>query len=504
MYLTDLEKVLINLMLALVTSKSVLGGFSSSPKDITPHKTSSLSLRCEPDADGSGAILAIHIKKKEAAGDAGNSTSLSDHVMSQRGVGESFVRATITAGNKITVVPTLTRFQTEGTVTGSAYLMVTIQSPDIDSVGLYECQVTRLDDEGNVKVNTEVAEVLQEVELSLETLQTRVKTLESQLPTIKVIAEAMARTVQEAKSSNELLEKDVAALKKENQELSDVVTGLTNQIRELTSRVDKVYNGQAEVNLDAGHVTTNDYSKLTDIVQKNQAETESRKEELEKVKEKLEELESTRIHILEEQMQSLREREKNVEDLAVKTEFIVNASFEPRIKELEKVNWKELYDNLDDIENKMIPNMVLNISKAQEDITELQKSFKEDSSLTPSVGNTTQQIPTTKEPPKFDGPACYVCGDNTTQKQCTSKTSQDSLVCPAGRPACMTDVYQNGVFRRIYRRCVTQEECQASPSKSNSQCKDDNFMDVKAMECHFCCTSQLCNDYIRPSRDLVS
>ncbi|KAI8770671.1 hypothetical protein BgiBS90_028557, partial [Biomphalaria glabrata] len=138
-----------------------LGGFSSSPKDITPHKTSSLSLRCEPDADGSGAILAIHIKKKEASGDAGNSTSLSDHVMSQRGVGESFVRATITAGNKITVIPTLTRFQTEGTVTGSAYLMVTIQSPDIDSVGLYECQVTRLDDEGNVKVNTEVAEVLQ-------------------------------------------------------------------------------------------------------------------------------------------------------------------------------------------------------------------------------------------------------------------------------------------------------------------------------------------------------
>ncbi|XP_059155312.1 uncharacterized protein LOC131940622 [Physella acuta] len=92
---------------------TVFSSFTSTPKDITPTKTKILVLKCLPSTEGLTAILAINIKKKEAISDSssdpGQPFGDNPHKEGQSSTFDSFVRAAISSGNRITVTPTSVR-----------------------------------------------------------------------------------------------------------------------------------------------------------------------------------------------------------------------------------------------------------------------------------------------------------------------------------------------------------------------------------------------------------
>ncbi|KAH9488331.1 hypothetical protein Btru_063808 [Bulinus truncatus] len=488
--------------LTVVTFNMVSGGFNSSPKSITPHKTRSMSLRCEPEVGPSSSVLAIFIRKQEDPSGSGNDTGAVKQTGSdiasapapQDDQGkplmknsDSFARASITVGNKISVFPMLTRFLMDGTLTDSPpYLMVSVQSPDVDSLGEYMCQSTYMNELGEMQFVTYNLRVEEEVPLTVEVIQLRVKTLETQFAGLKFFGESMAKTAQDTKNSIQLLQKEVEALKQQNSQLSEVVAGLTNEMRALSSS--SVYRENNGVTASQGQ-------------QKNgqgQSNAEERNEEMSMMKDRLQELENTRIHVLEEQMQYFRDRQKEVENLAAKTDLVINSSLEPRVKDLEKFNWKVLWETLEDIEG--------NVTQARQNITQLQDSLKVSKEMTTLSGfESKTELPSSiPETPVYDGPACYVCGDNETQKACSAATSRHTEPCPKGRPVCVTSIYQNGTIRNVYKGCVSELMCLHSMKSSDPRCMKDSFMDAKAMKCVFCCKSPLCNDYLKPESDLVT
>ncbi|XP_059155313.1 uncharacterized protein LOC131940623 [Physella acuta] len=159
---------------------------------------------------------------------------------------------------------------------------------------------------------------------------------------------------------------------------------------------------------------------------------------------------------------------------------------EERVSKLEKINWSSFVQRLDMLDLKTIPVLQNNVSFVLESLVAMEKTID-------WVG---------EEQTTISGNACYVCGDNATQSYCNARTSKHIAPCNDDQPYCVTDVYQNGAFRRVYKRCATLAECQEAVSMNDPQCADDTFILPIILRCHFCCTKPACNDYIRPSSDL--
>ncbi|CAL1546902.1 unnamed protein product [Lymnaea stagnalis] len=528
-------------LLILLQNQIAVTSFVSTPKSITPSKTTELTLRCQPETDGLGAILAIHIKKKDDVGGGGKpggteggeeaGAGKSDAPTegpneggvqqqdtgasrAQRGAGEQFVRATITPGNKMTIVPSSDRFKSEGSVVEPAFLSVTIRAPDVVDAGLYECQVTHFDDNGEVQVTTEVTEVREELELTMDSLQLRVQTLEGQLPVIRLIVETMQKTADDKK----MLEDSMLALKRENSELTEAVTALTKELQTLKDQVDALTgSGEQTGNTPEQQASTyvnsetfsNDNKKHSNHPQvENQHNAE-----LEQMREKMEELENTRIHVLEEQVENLKRSEGKLEEMVNVLEFKLNTSVETRVSKLEQVNWKGLSESMESVQLKTLPLLMNNITSSQRTVKLLQGEVNAILSLLNLTDQVVNELKLSElildgglpdNPGLITGFACYVCGNNFTQKHCNAETSKHVEHCGENQPYCMTDVYQNGTFRRIYKRCASNAECLEGSKLANARCAEETFVTSDAMECHFCCTSPLCNDYVKPSKDLYT
>ncbi|XP_059155338.1 uncharacterized protein LOC131940645 [Physella acuta] len=157
-------------------------------------------------------------------------------------------------------------------------LTVTLHDPGVNDLGLYECQVTYFDENMNVKVFADTLEVRQEMELSVETLESRVQTLEGKFPVIMMLAEAMQQAAIEAKSADETLKQDVTSLRQENKQILETIAALSRDIQSLTVRIEASDKNQAE------------------------AATRVNNEDLMRVRQRMEDLENTSLRVLEDRM----------------------------------------------------------------------------------------------------------------------------------------------------------------------------------------------------------
>jgi hypothetical protein len=519
-------------VLVLLVAGSVHGTFESTPKDFAPKTTKSISLRCEPPLEDVVVVLAIHIRKKtdgdvieEPQGDGnapeenpGDQPAISKENQDQaqtrrkrsdlaqarykRTTDKDFVSATLTPGDKINTTPTLDRFAVNGSLKEPVvFLALSIANPDSNDVGIYECQSTALNEAGSVISTSEILQVQTEVELTVYDLEERVKKIEYNTATISELSEHIRRLSLQDKRLTVMIEEDVGAMRKEIKDLVDTVTAMSEQMADLGRRIN--YLDERVENQGRGDIRP----EGTDNKQA-EADMALRLQEFANVKLKLEHIESTQLQSLARRTKDLKETDVDILNRLNALELAMNTNVNKRISFLENLGWRGMASNVNEMQTRIIPIMMRDIMDCQRNITELQSQRSQGAKDAPKP--VVEPVPVTTAPttqpatpqPTFSGPACYQCGRNETEEHCQVSMVKNAKECPPQQPNCITDVYQDGITRHVYKRCASVKDCQAGNARSSSACATDPFFEVTPMKCHFCCTTPLCNDSLRPNKDL--
>nr|XP_022323939.1 uncharacterized protein LOC111124923 [Crassostrea virginica] len=103
---------------------------------------------------------------------------------------------------------------------------------------------------------------------------------------------------------------------------------------------------------------------------------------------------------------------------------------------------------------------------------------------------------------------CHVCGDYENNNPCSpvSISLGPSVLCPAGS-YCMTDVIEKEGNTDMYKRCVNETVCKtlwlAHTSDQDHCMQYDSAVPSWDLTCHFCCTSNGCNQGLIPQKSTL-
>lgn len=75
-----------------------------------------------------------------------------------------------------------------------------------------------------------------------------------------------------------------------------------------------------------------------------------------------------------------------------------------------------------------------------------------DDTTNSNTANTTTTAATTTPDMTPSPRSCYKCGDNSTNQACTRRTNDNKGGCHGKEMYCVTDVYENGLLREVYKR----------------------------------------------------
>ncbi|BFZ00895.1 hypothetical protein BsWGS_03934 [Bradybaena similaris] len=508
----------ISCLFLLLTHQLAAGVFTSTPKEISPLRTKSVVIRCDPEVENNVSILAIQIMKSSdtsAFSPAGKTEDNSEETNEQqetattpaefplpvlgrrrkRSSDDKLVTATITIGNNIDKVPKNDRLKAEGQLERPPFLSVSIDSPGVDDIGVYKCEITLLDFKLGVRTTSELLQIREVIEMGMDDLEQRVKVLEADRQSSIVAIQQMKKQVKECVQVIGFAQDDIEYLRKRTDDLLNTITEMTEQVRSLSNRMP-------------------DGGKPSRVTGSGRGDKQTRpgdpgNEELFKLSARIDQLTTHQLQALASKLQELRDYERKTQEKVIELDGIVRGAIEKRLTSLENLDWKGLSKSLQEIEIKTIPVIIMNITETHKNVTEIQNRLDKccpDAPETPDENNlqTTQTVTvtTTEEPVvNYTGPACYVCGDNITDTPCEIKDSKHTEACPSKRPLCITDVYDNARTRNVYKRCASEKECQEDGAKSSPQCNTTDFRTLAVMQCHFCCRTQLCNEFLRPQDD---
>ncbi|XP_076438049.1 uncharacterized protein LOC143277169 [Babylonia areolata] len=191
------------------------------------------------------------------------------------------------------------------------------------------------------------------------------------------------------------------------------------------------------------------------------SEKETEEEKLQEVSERLDTLERKAVEEISQQVS--QQQQKDMEKLG------------GRLDNIEKNTVKDLEGRLSEALAQSDSNKE-RIVKMENNVQNLQTVLSEQTQLT----------------------ECFVCGDMEQSIQCTADDIEHHRLCPVSASFCMNDIIQDAKGRHVYKRCVSEEDCVKFSKKSDTRCQSFTFMTTGDLECHFCCSSDRCNQKFRP------
>ncbi|CAG5125556.1 unnamed protein product, partial [Candidula unifasciata] len=486
----------------LLTCGIASGRFASEPENISPATTKSVVLRCDPDVRNAAVVLTINIKKKDS--DAGLKTAPSATVAptgkvvnneetnpkqeevdttttttwsplgfpilkplphssrKRRDTAGEFVRAMITATNDTDIVPRDDRFQVNGDIKAPPHLSVFISNPRLKDIGLYECEVTIIDHNGALKTFSELTQIREVVEMTVQDLEQRVKQLEDDRQSNTASMQDMKKAVDSCVEANKFVKEDIAALQKKTDDLMNTITELNKEVS--STRLSTGGDSQKKP----------DPRRIGD----QYAEGDPRSDELFRLNARIDELITNQLHALAKNFKELRDYASYTRERLFSLEN-VRGLHEKRLKTLEDFEWIGIKESLQAIELRTLPVLIMNVTDASKNITDLYSRLDTCCGDTPVVETTlpssssysslssqvlssqvlsSQVLPSTQTAavteeliPNYTGPACFVCGNNITEEKCPVTHRNKTSACLPHERFCITDLYQDGMARHIYK-----------------------------------------------------
>nr|XP_022318268.1 uncharacterized protein LOC111121331 isoform X1 [Crassostrea virginica] len=142
------------------------------------------------------------------------------------------------------------------------------------------------------------------------------------------------------------------------------------------------------------------------------------------------------------------------------------------------------------------------ISKCQPTTTTTTTTTKSTTKTTTSAPAQTTTKPMQTSPVQR---SCKVCGDYMTGTACDTRSIYfgSTSVCEGGKEFCMTDlIHDSSGSDKIFKRCVDESTCRnlwTSQTANQNQCVQfGSVLATGNYSCHFCCTTDECNQGLLP------
>ncbi|KAK7092076.1 hypothetical protein V1264_009679 [Littorina saxatilis] len=353
--------------------------------------------------------------------------------------------------------------------------------------------------------NDNLTELVQNLTTMLSLLMSKPETTDDRASLAQQVEENLTGT------ENSLRDTQAKVDHLENEVVDDLASKLklleTETLVDISTRLEKIENGAVETHNDGDAESPKSATGYA-------AKDENFEEELKKLANRLDELEQGKGAVMSREVDQLQQS-----DLPAVREKLDHMEGDT-VKSLEEKITTLLRDQtntdgeIDKIKTKLTQTEAgLTVTEGERaDGWAVERTTQEGLSQTSS---TLHVEPTKKEnhlnvheepSERMSNTSCYVCGDLSRSKPCSVDDLRAAEVqrCPAGAAFCMNDIFQEDHSRKIYKRCVSEAECQREHNADVSEdCAEFSFVSQGVFRCHFCCTSSMCNYDFKPSVGLL-